>query len=92
MKYDPIRILIKQNSNEKDAYNAGFDAGKEKGDEELQKLLALLVDRIVNRILDVEDITADTKIHTVFMNRTEPHHAYMDGLRDALKFIEKLAA
>jgi hypothetical protein len=46
--YDPLRMVIKQNSNEKAAYNLGFDSGKEGAAQDYERELVSWRDWLKN--------------------------------------------
>lgn len=84
-------MLVKQNANEKGAYNLGHDAGKEKAKDEYATELLSYREWLCNRILDVEDIGASENADT-FLRGLNPWEAYKAGLEDMLKVLaEKLS-
>jgi hypothetical protein len=87
-KYDPLRMLVKQNANEKEAYNLGFDAGKDKSDREHELELVHHNEWLVNRIIEVEDIGENQgKEQSIFLKGLEPWEAYLAALKDVSKAL-----
>lgn len=86
--YDPLRLLVKQNGNEKLAYNLGFDNGKEKAATEFNLELVNVHGWLTKRIITVEDIGEGGEGQ--FLRGMEPWQAYGAALNDVWKVLDRL--
>jgi len=88
--YDPLRLVIAQNTEERGAYALGVEKGEKIGDEKAQEVLWKLRNWLCSRILAVKQIGERPNIgnqKSVFLKGKKPYEAYVAGLEDALKVL-----
>ena len=89
-EYDPLRLLIAGNKQEKAAYEYGVAFGREKERKILGVLFQDVIRAVDKRAATILSLKERGQCKPRFLKRQSPNENYIHGLKDAMKLVKQI--